>query len=265
MGALTKIQWCDHTFNPVVGCTKVSAACDFCYAEKWALRAGRPELWQGDRQRTSPHNWKEPLRWNATAKAEGRRAKVFCASLADVFDNQWDPQWRADLVTLINKTPCLDWLLLTKRPQNIAKMWPSAFINPHPWFPNVWFGTTVESQQEADRRIPHLLNVPAVMRFLSIEPLLEAIEIGQWLPRISWAIIGGESGAANRRPFSTTWAIDLIRQCRATGPAVFVKQLGSNVFHRGQHLSLKDKKGGDPLEWPEELRVREFPRVMALA
>src|SRR5438128_54370 len=119
------IEWTHHTFNPVVGCTKVSPACDNCYAENWAKRAGNPELWHGELRRTSAANWRQPIRWNKIARETGTRPRVFCASLADVFDNQWEPQWRADLWALIAETPFLDWLLLTKRPQNIAKMLPS--------------------------------------------------------------------------------------------------------------------------------------------
>jgi protein gp37 len=164
MGANSKIEWCHHTFNPWVGCTPVSRACDFCYAEAWAKRTGHPELWQGQRRRTTAANWREPLKWNRAAAAAGERHRVFCASLADVFDNQVPAQWREDLWGLIRETPSLDWLLLTKRPQNIAGMLPAQFDEGDRWperWPNVWLGTTVENQDEADRRIPHLLAVPA--------------------------------------------------------------------------------------------------------
>lgn len=210
MAENSAIEWTDHTFNPWVGCTKVSPACDHCYAETWAKRTGNATLWQGERRRTSGSNWQLPIKWNRRAQimhhawAEGihlhggdealciangfikpRRPKVFCASLADVFDNQVPERWRWDLWHRINQTPYLDWLLLTKRPQNIAKMLPTEEIGAPAWgegWPNVWLGTTAENQTEADRRIPHLLAVPAAVHFLSAEPLLGPLELRSWLP-----------------------------------------------------------------------------------
>lgn len=173
MGENSKIEWTDHTFNPWVGCTKVSPACDHCYAEAMMdHRLGRVQ-WgpHGERKRTSESNWKKPIQWNRKAEKENRRYRVFCASLADVFDNQVPFEWRRDLFRLINDTPDLDWLLLTKRPQNIAKMMPKW------WGMNVWLGTTVENQAEADRRIPALLHVPAKVHFISCEPLLGPINL----------------------------------------------------------------------------------------
>jgi protein gp37 len=159
----SKIEWTDHTFNPWVGCTKVSPACDHCYAEGWAKRTGQAGLWNGERRRTSTANWRLPYKWNNAAPLSGPRPRVFCASLADVFDNQAAPEWRRDLWWLIRETPNLDWLLLTKRPQNIVKMLPD---NWGEGYPNVWLGTTVENQTEAGRRIVALLEVPAVIHFL---------------------------------------------------------------------------------------------------
>lgn len=182
MGENTKTEWAHHTFNPWLGCTKLSAACDHCYAETWADRFGLSELWAGKRRRTSAANWLKPLGWNRRAEAEGRRYRVFCASLADVFDNQVPVSWREDLWALIERTPNLDWLLLTMRPQNIVKMLPADW---GAGWPNVWLGTTVENQQEADRRIPQLLSVPAQVRFLSCEPLLGPLDLRRWLV-ISW-------------------------------------------------------------------------------
>lgn len=260
MGTLSNIEWCDHTFNPWVGCTRLSAACDFCYAETWAQRAGSPDLWQGERRRTTVANWRLPLKWDRMAAAEGRRYRVFCASLADVFDNQVPAEWRADLWELIGSTRNLDWLLLTKRPQNIAKMLPvmdsgqpgyRPWNMPWPW-PNVWLGTTVENQQEADRRIPHLLAVPAAIRFLSCEPLLGPVSLRDWTypvstgrnlrdpapfsivrshpvsdvrPGLDGVICGGESGPG-ARPMHPDWARSLRDQCVAAGVAFLFKQWG---------------------------------------
>ena len=190
MAENSAIEWCHHTFNSWTGCTKVSPACDHCYAESWAKRSGHVE-WgpHGSRRRTK--TWGDPVKWNRQAEAEGVRRRVFCASLADVFDNHRsiEPAWRADLWALIMSTPHLDWLLLTKRPQNIARYLPNDSKAPwyRPWnfkwpLENVWLGTTVENQEEADRRIPHLLSVPAKLHFLSCEPLLGPVDLTPWLP-----------------------------------------------------------------------------------
>lgn len=235
MAENSKIEWTDATFNPWIGCTKVSPACDFCYAEvstpARTLRASGQETWGANapRKRTSDANWREPLKWNRKAAAEGRRMRVFCASLADVFDNQVPDEWRADLFVLIRATPNLDWLLLTKRPQNIAKMLPPDW---GAGYPNVWLGTTVENQTEADRRIPHLLNVPARVRFLSCEPLLGPVDLTAHFlnpqgftdtPR--WVIAGGESGPG-ARPTHPDWARSLRDQCAAAGVPFHFKQWG---------------------------------------
>ncbi len=193
-GATTKIEWTathlpdgrvlpGYTFNPWTGCTKVSPGCDHCYAEGWSKRSWHVE-WgpHGARRRTSAANWRLPIKWNAEAEASGIRRKVFCASLADVFDNHRSilPEWRADLWAMIAATPHLDWLMLTKRPQNIGNMLPVPFDFERQ-YPNVWLGTTVENQTEADRRIPQLLNIPAAVRFLSVEPMLGPMDLAPWL------------------------------------------------------------------------------------
>lgn len=193
MAENTKIEWTDHTFNPWEGCQKVGPGCDNCYAETRNARfAGGEAINWGPgapRRHTSPSNWNKPLTWNKNADAfmseHGRRQRVFCASLADVFDNAVDPQWRADLFSLITQTPNLDWLLLTKRIGNVASMLaelvhgndsdlPLRDMMP---LPNVWIGATIVNQAEADRDIPKLLAVPARVRFLSMEPLLGPVDL----------------------------------------------------------------------------------------
>jgi len=182
MAEHSKIEWTDHTFNPWMGCTAVSPACDHCYAEAQTARFRQVD-WgaKAPRKRTSAANWKKPLVWNRKAEKAGKRAKVFCASLADVFDNHKSilPEWRTDLWALIRATPWLDWLLLTKRPQNITKFLPNDWGDG---YRNVWLGVTVENQEEANRRIPILLNTPASKRFLSCEPLLGILNLKSWLP-----------------------------------------------------------------------------------
>jgi protein gp37 len=252
MAENTRIEWAHHTFNPWVGCTRVSPGCDHCYAESWAKRTGQSGLWTGERRRTSPANWAKVIKWDRAAEAAGERHRVFCASLADVFDNQAEKTWRDLLWNLIHQTKHLDWLLLTKRPQNIAKMLPPDW---GAGWPNVWLGTTVENQDEADRRIPHLLAVPAVVRFLSCEPLLGPVDLyngepdprldghkatqtflGEWWehgdnlrgpPRkgVDWVICGGESGPG-ARPMHQDWARSLRDQCLAAGVPFHFKQWG---------------------------------------
>lgn len=253
MAENSKIEWTDHTFNPWVGCTKVSPGCDHCYAEGWAKRSGSVQ-WGAERRRTSAANWRLPLRWNAQAEREGRRYRVFCASLADVFDNQVPEQWRADLFGLIFETPHLDWLLLTKRIGNVEPMLTDLRHGADPdlslwdWLPeirNLWIGATVVNQAEADRDIPKLLEVPARVRFLSIEPMLGPIDLerprpgpdldqghGQmicqpWLIQsgIDWVICGGESGPG-ARPMHPDWVRSLRDQCASAGVPFMFKQWG---------------------------------------
>lgn len=181
----SKIEWTDHTFNPWEGCQKVAPECDHCYAENRDQRFTGGIHWgpKAPRRRTSAQNWNKPRRWNAQAEAfhatHGRRQRVFCASLADVFDNAVDTSWRDDLWALIRECNQMDWLMLTKRPQNIAKMLPPDWGNG---WPHVWLGTSAGTQKTADQNIPHLLSVPARMRFLSCEPMLGAMK----LPRVDF-------------------------------------------------------------------------------
>jgi protein gp37 len=242
MGENSKIEWCDHTFNPWIGCTEVSPACDHCYARTEQQDRYHRALWGNhSRVRTSDGNWDKPARWNRDAGKLGKRQKVFCASLADVFDNQVDDAWRQDLWDLICVCPDLDWLLLTKRPQNMAAMLPPDW--GHGW-PNVWLGTTVENQEEADRRIPHLLRVPAMVHFLSCEPLLGPLDLslhmGTWPIRdpskhrtewdsaiynegIGWVICGQESGP-HARETDLDWERSIRDQCANADTPFFLKQ-----------------------------------------
>lgn len=244
------IEWTDHTFNPWIGCTKVSPACDHCYAEKSMPAKFQGVTWGAGqpRQRTSAANWKQPLRWNKEAQASGTRPRVFCASLADVFDNEVPDDWRVDLFDLISKTPHLDWLLLTKRIGNAERMLNHAVSRitrefcswtqggGHSRFKNVWLGATICNQAEADRDIPKLLAVPAAKRFLSIEPMLSSVDLkmlqlkhGDW-PGIDWIIAGGESGK-DARPMHPRWPRSLRDQCQAAGVPFFFKQWGEWASH----------------------------------
>lgn len=229
MAKNSSIEWTDHTFNPWWGCTKVSPGCNNCYAETWAKRVGE-NVWGAKQQRRffSEKHWSEPLKWNAEAKEEKRRKRVFCASMADVFElrSELDCE-REKLWALIAKTPWLDWLLLTKRPQNISKKAPWT----NDWPPNVWIGTTAEDQKRADERIPILLRHPAQCRFLSCEPLIGEVDLSKWLNGqrkhfpIDWVIAGGESGPKSR-PMLPDWPRKLRDQCHNAGVSFHFKQWG---------------------------------------
>lgn len=254
MSENSKIEWTDHTFNPWEGCQKVGPGCDHCYAEARNARfaGGMAINWgsRAPRRRTSSANWRKPLAWN-TAHREfyaihGRRQRVFCASLADVFDNAVEPAWRRDLFDLIELTPNLNWLLLTKRIGNVFEM--VSRTRSHDWLAgrdNVWLGATIVNQAEADRDIPKLLAVPARLRFLSIEPMLGPIDLERPMPGpdmpqgggssicqpwmiqsgIDWVIAGGESGPG-ARPMHPNWARDLRDQCAEAGVPFLFKQWG---------------------------------------
>lgn len=263
MAENTKIEWAHHTFNPWIGCTKVSPGCDHCYAEADFATRRKVVQWGPNqpRKRTAPSTWAQPLRWNRMAEAEGTRYRVFCASLADVFDNEVPQEWRKDLFNLILSTPSLDWLLLTKRignaQQMIESLLPSSMKalppgHPLAWpWPNVWIGATITSQAEADRDIPKLLAVPAAKRFLSMEPLLAPVDLTNVSPPIAegrkwhgidvltranrelrgcidWVIVGGESGP-NARPMHPDWARSLRDQCQDAGVPFMFKQWGEWV------------------------------------
>jgi protein gp37 len=236
MAENSKIEWTDHTFNPWIGCQNVSPGCDHCYAEVMMDHRYGKVKWgpHGERVRTAPANWRKPLQW---AKAAIGRPRVFCASLADVFDNKAPEGARADLFGLIRQTPQLDWLLLTKRPQNIVKMLPADWGTG---YANVWLGTTCEDQKHYDMRWPVLAAVPAAVRFVSYEPAIGALTLPGTGPYPDWLICGGESGTGARfmRP---DWARDIMNQCAEVGTAFFMKQMTS-------------KK---PV--PEHLMVRQWP------
>lgn len=310
MGETTGIAWTDHTWNPWMGCQRVSPGCAACYAETLVTgRMGLP-VWGPPsttaRKRTSTENWKNPGRWHRAALRAGVRRRVFVASLADVFEDHPDlVPWRAEALAILAQCTALDVQLLTKRPENVRRMVPASWLEN--WPAHIWIGCTVEDQRRADERIPELLKVPAAVRFLSCEPLLEAVDLSRWLvsgvvcpecdgygedvstgetcercssgvgpgERVSWVIVGGESGPDARR-FDLGWAESVLRQCRDSGTPTFVKQLGTRptggvwrgrVPHERDHPAhrgvwvLRHPSGADPSEWPEGLRVQQFPEV----
>jgi protein gp37 len=268
--SLTTIEWTSgpngepgYTFNPVRGCMKVSAECTHCYAEARDKLYEKGAHWGPNTRRivASEALWRGPVKWNREAAAAGERRKVFCASLADVMEDH--PDWvepRLRLFGLIRATPNLDWLLLTKRPENFARFlpWLSPCVDPPPVPHNVWLGTTAGTQAMADLRIPILQRTPAAVHFVSIEPQLEHIDLTKLLTckvcdgkgyeeenhgngaveqlachgcldgtclGVDWVICGGESGAG-ARPFDVNWARQLRGQCEALAISFFMKQLG---------------------------------------
>lgn len=267
MADKTKIEWAHKTWSPWLGCTNISSACDHCYAEKWAKRSGLVGWGPGQRRRTSPDYWKKPLKWNEEARTAGTRFRVF-PSLCDPFDNDRaiTSGWHGDLWNLIDRTPYLDWMLLTKRPQNIKKQMPETY-GMREWgngWNNVWLGITAEDQEQWDIRHPHLFAVNALVRFASMEPLLGRVDmceaLGMWwngtmnawegtgaqINRDKWgnkklhmAITGGESGGIRRnveRLIDDIKSID--RQCEGAGVAHFVKQ--DAALHEGKQGRIPD-------------------------
>lgn len=238
MGKNSKIEWTHHTFNPWWGCTRVSEACVHCYAERWANRLGQ-NLWgpKSPRRFFSEKHWAEPKKWNEEAKKSRTRVRVFCASMADVFEDRRDlDPWRTKLWTLIQETPYLDWLLLTKRPHLVNRMVP--WVDQ--WPENVWVGTTVEDQEAANERLPYLQKIPAKIRFISAEPLLGPLNIDEWLgPSIDWVITGGESGP-KARPSSPSWFRKLLEDCTSSQVPYHFKQWGDWAPKRKQ--SNEDNK-----------------------
>lgn len=270
MGENTKISWAHHTWNAWMGCQKVSPACENCYAEGWAKRSGLVQ-WgpKADRRRTSESKWREPDKWNQRAKANGVREQVFVNSLSDWAEAREDLNaWRSLMFAKIKQWDALDFLLLTKRADNILNCLPPDWGSG---YPNVWLGVTAENQEWAERRIPHLMQVPAKIRFISAEPLLGEIDLtrlcvracaddapikpigytveeynalsgeiirgrlGYFAGRIHQVIVGGESGPKHR-PLNLDYARKLRRQCEHYGTSYFFKQVGGLHPDSGGHL-----------------------------
>ena len=243
MAETTNIAWTDSTFNPWIGCTNVSPGCDHCYAEALSKRYHWTE-WESAWRAAAHKDWNQagPVaaeRRRASSAPMARRQRVFCASLADVFDNQVPPEWREDLFALIRQCPGLDWQILTKRPQNIARFLPPDWGDG---YPNVWLGATMESQEYYDQRWPILARTPAVVRFVSYEPALGPLRIDAPTVKPDWLICGGESGSGARM-MAPQWARDIRDQCGATGVKFFMKQMTKLA----------------PI--PDDLFVRQFPRL----
>lgn len=275
MGATTGITWADRTWNPWQGCLKVSPGCDHCYMYREKRRYGHdPEVVV----RSKPHTFNAPLRWNREAKAAGVVHKVFVASWADFFGAESD-DWREEAWRIIKQCDSLVFQVLTKRHGRIAERLPKDWGNG---YPNVWLGVSGEDQDWTNRRVAALLEVPAAVHWLSLEPQLDFVTLQDWLPdprynirigcryALRWVVQGGESGSM-ARPFDLTWARNIRGECKRAGVAYFLKQMGSNPVdgsiachacrHRpGPHpLDFKHDHAADPTEWLPDYRVQEFP------
>ena len=257
MGKNSSIGWTDHTFNPWIGCTKVSPGCENCYAEEFMTKHWRQVQWgpTATRKLTAASTWAGPVRWQREAKRDSvsPRRRVFCASLADVFERKAIDLlgadldfWRSELWSYIASTPNLDWLLLTKRPENIIEMIPAAWRQVGGWPHNVWIGTSVENQHYADRRIDDLLAVHSPNNFLSIEPMLGPVRLAPWIDRLQWIIAGGESGPA-ARPMDESWATSIRDECIAASVPFFFKQWGGRRHDSNGNLL----EGAQWMQFPE--------------
>ena len=259
----TGIQWTDETWNPVTGCTKVSPGCSRCYAYDVAKR-----FWKGrpfEDVRFHEDRLFQPLHWT-------RPRRVFVNSMSDLFHEDLAGHQLFSIFDVMARAHWHTFQVLTKRADRMRCFMKN--IAPGHIPSNVWLGVSVENQTTADKRIPILLDTPAAVRFLSVEPLLDRVDLTTYLKGhgdfqrspIDWVIVGGESGR-QARPCNLKWVSDIVRQCRDSSVPCFVKQLGAKaVVGRTKFpLILHDTKGGNIEEWPSDLRVREFPKEQAHA
>jgi protein gp37 len=264
MAKQTNISWTDHTFNPWIGCTKVSAECLYCYAETVARKPAIQTEWGKGKPRrpASADTWKEPVRWNEQAKRDGVRRKVFCASMADVFDPEAPEGSRARLFKLIRGTPNLDWLLLTKRPEFIREQLEEIGVWELLPLANVWIGFTAGDQGNFDNRWPIIREIPAVVRFCSYEPALGPITLPpDTVGQLDWLICGGETHQEKYmgRKMEPAWAQSIRNQSLKKRISFFFKQWGNWIPEGDKHdwygktSAIFGEKGEllDGMEWKQ--------------
>lgn len=265
----SSINWTDFTFNPWEGCTRQSAGCQLCYAEgidNRKLHATEIHWGPGAPRRTHPKTyWRQATTWNRAAGRSGELCFVFCASMADWADKE-APKGELDrLWDTIRDTPNLTWQLLTKRANWIERSLPADWNDG---YPNVWLGVSAENKRDGLPRIDILRSIPAVVRFVSFEPLLE--DLGKVnLRGIHWAIIGGESGACKKvRSLDVQWARNLLTQCADQKVSGWMKQLGTRPIENGEELTVRglngrrSKHAGEFEQWPlslSDLKIRKLP------
>lgn len=286
---VTSISWTDLSWNPVRGCSRVSEGCRNCYAERMAARFAGPDepftmfarrtpsgpRWTGKVELVEKH-LADPLKWR-------KPRKIFVNSMSDLFHEALPDEAIDRVFAVMVLCRQHTFQVLTKRPERMREYCSALHTannderqqrigQRYTWpLPNVWLGVSVEDQPTADERILWLLKTPAAVRFVSYEPALGPVGLANHFPHVHgmrndkfWIIVGGESGPG-ARPFDIQWARNTVAQCKAAGVACFVKQLGTHPYPgslgsgRMPEMALKDRKGGDWNEWPEDLRVREFP------
>lgn len=279
MALNTKIEWSDASWDAWRGCTEVSPGCANCYARELSHR--NPTVfgsWGKGAPRVKSKGWHQPILWDRKAAQAGEPLWVF-PSKCDWLDEEVPTEWLGQFLDLINATPHLRWLLLSKRPgawidrMVMAGRWAAkdgkigagsvgdmveGWIQGHPPA-NVWVGTSVEDQTRTSR-LPQVLAIPAALRFLSVEPLLGPVDLSEWIlgRKIGWVIVGGESGRL-ARTCKVDWVRSIVCQCSLANVPAFVKQLGANTYVQPPNGPVTHPKGGDPSEWPSDLRVRQFP------
>ena len=290
MGKNSKIEWTDHTFNPWWGCAKISPACENCYAMTTSNHWGY-DLWGTNKNRRffPQKHWNQPLLWNKRAEKAGVPIKVFCGSMCDIFEDRQElHDWRVKLWILIERTPNLTWMLLTKRPENVTDMFFPSWTKGRQMPSNIWIGVTAENQEMADQRIPVLVNIPVATKFISVEPMLGWVNLLQWIdfcpldeqrpeklsadwrmagdhwqhyhgyplghestipkPQIDWVICGGESGA-HARITDISWVKHLQHQCARADIPFFLKQLNID----GKLTKMPELDGKIWAEFPKEI------------
>ena len=268
------IPWTDHTHNIVIGCVEDGPECARCYArdtahryeKNWGIGAVWGPARNTPRKTLSDAYWRQPLRWEREVAASGERKRVFCGSMCDVCeDHPTTNQERQRLFPLIAATPHLDWLLLTKRPQNFLPFFQNTW-GTEAWPTNVWTGTSVGLQASFERRYDDLLTLPSICTFLSIEPLIGAVDVRPFFKRKppKWVIVGGESDRSLKspaRPMHLEWVYAIKQACEEYGIAFYMKQMGS-MWAREQGIAHIDPKGEKMMDlWPTDLRIREFPNL----
>lgn len=268
MGKGSHIGWTDNTFNAWWGCRRYDEMCIYCYAERLDARYDKNGHWgNNDRKMMSENYWKQPLAWNKEAEKNGIKTKVFCSSMADVFeDNDQVIEARNRLWKLIKQTPNLNWQILTKRYDRIAQFLPDDWNGG---YENVWLGISVGLQKRVDEYLPTFIEIPAKTRFLSCEPLIGELDLTKYLKtgKIHQVITGGESGFGSHpedknvkfryRECKIEWIEKIVSQCKETNTSIFVKQLGT---HLAKTMNLNDRAGSDINEFPENIRYQQFPK-----